>query len=144
MDFSDILFSQHISKLKIIGTGIVAQWVKLLSTTPASHVPAQVLAAPLMILFPNKCSWKISRKQSEYLAPCTHVGDPAGAPSCWLWFGPALGFVAILGVNQQVKDFSSSLSPLLYILSDTTFQIDKSIFSLKQILTRHIILLLTN
>lgn len=39
-----------------------------------------------------------------------HVEEPQGVPDCSIQPGPALAFVVIWGVNQQVGDRSLSLS----------------------------------
>lgn len=65
----------------------------------ASCVPV----APIPIQLPNACG--TAEDGTSIWAPVTHVGDPGGAPGCWLQPGLALAIVAIWGLNlQQVKD----------------------------------------
>lgn len=90
----------------------MAQQVRSSACDTNIHVreSVRVPAAPLRIQFPTNIPGKAAKSHSISWVTAVPVEDPDGVSGCWLQLGPDLIVATILGVNEQIKDLSLSLS----------------------------------
>lgn len=86
-------------------------------------VPAQFLAAPLLIRLLTVGLGKVVEDCPKVWTPATTVGDFSDNPGSKFWPGPGLILPAIREVNQQIQYHSSLL--FLFLSLFNSFKLNK-------------------
>lgn len=76
--------------------GTVAYAATCQASIPFQSVGMSI-AALLLIQHPANISGKTAKDGPSTWASATHMGDPDGIPSSWIWSGPALSYCSKLG-----------------------------------------------
>lgn len=102
------IWNNQLLKTYSIVAGIMIQWVKLLLASLAFHIVAS-LSRSHFTSNPALWQWPGKSGRSVWIS-VTDMGDLQEASGSWLQPLPVLAITATCGLNQQMKDFTLSLS----------------------------------